>query len=116
MVATATHIASHSGRDVGRQCALSAGSVSCRPIACLAVVMFQLSRRAVGRIPGAAALVASAFVWVALLGPLAVLLAQVSPHTIRESLDQPGAWTPLWTSLEASAIAPGPMVLLRPTL
>jgi molybdate/tungstate transport system permease protein len=74
--------------------------------------MFQLSRRAVGRIPGAAALVASAFVWVALLGPLAVLLAQVSPHTIRESLDQPGAWTPLWTSLEASAIALGAMVLL----
>jgi molybdate/tungstate transport system permease protein len=66
----------------------------------------------VGRIPGAAAIVASAIVWVALLGPLVVLLTQVSPHTIRQSLDQPGALAPLWTSLEASAIALGCMVVL----
>jgi molybdate/tungstate transport system permease protein len=67
--------------------------------------MSHLSRRAVGRIPGTAAVVLSAFVWVVLLGPLAVLFTQVSPHSVRVNLDQPGALSPLWTSLEASAIA-----------
>jgi len=74
--------------------------------------MSQLSRRAVGRIPAAAAIVAAALVWVILLGPLAVLLTQVSPHSIRQSLDQPGALAPLWTSLEASSVALGCMVVL----
>lgn len=74
--------------------------------------MFELSRRAVGRIPGAAAVVASVLVWVVLLGPLVVLLTQISPHSIRENLDQPGALSPLWTSLEASSIALACMVLL----
>ncbi len=74
--------------------------------------MSGLSRRAVGRIPGMAAVLTAAFVWVVLLGPLIVLLTQVSPHTIRETLDQPGALDPLWTSLEASAIALGCMVVL----
>jgi molybdate/tungstate transport system permease protein len=67
--------------------------------------MSHMSRRAVGRIPGTAAIVTSVLVWVVLLGPLAVLLTQVSPHSIRIGLDQPGALDPLWTSLEGSAIA-----------
>jgi len=66
----------------------------------------------VGRLPGTAAVLTSAIVWVALLGPLVVLLFQVSPHTIRVNLDQPGALDPLWTSLEASAMALGFMVVL----
>ncbi len=74
--------------------------------------MSEVSRRAVSRISGTAAVVAAAAVWVILLGPLAVLLSQVSPHTIRHSLDQPGALNPLWTSLEASAVALGCMVVL----
>jgi len=74
--------------------------------------MSGLSRRVVGRIPGTAALVTSVVVWVVLLGPLIVLLTQVSPHSIRVNLDQPGALDPLWTSLEASAVALGCMVLL----
>lgn len=65
-----------------------------------------------GRIPQAAALAVSALVWVVMLGPLAVLLSQVSPHSIRVSLDRPGALDPLWTSLEASAIALAAMVVL----
>ncbi|MGA8679469.1 MAG: ABC transporter permease [Acidimicrobiales bacterium] len=74
--------------------------------------MAHLSRRVVGRLPGTAAVLTSAIVWVALLGPLVVLLFQVSPHTIRVNLDQPGALDPLWTSLEASAMALGFMVVL----
>jgi len=68
--------------------------------------------RAIGRVPTAAAVSASVLVWVVLLGPLAVLLTQVSPHQLRTTLDQPGALTPLWTSLEASAIALACMVVL----
>ncbi len=71
-----------------------------------------LGRRAVGRVPGTVAVLTSAVVWVALLGPLVVLLFQVSPHEIRVNLDQPGALDPLWTSLEASAMALGCMLLL----
>lgn len=74
--------------------------------------MSHLSRRVAGRVPATAAVVMSLFVWVVLLGPLVVLLSQVSPHSIRMSLDQPGALDPLWTSLEASAIALGCMVVL----
>jgi molybdate/tungstate transport system permease protein len=71
-----------------------------------------LSERLGGRFTGAAAAVTSAVVWVVLLGPLAVLLSQISPHQIRVSLDQPGALNPLWTSLEASAVALGTMIVL----
>lgn len=73
---------------------------------------FVLGHRLVGRIPAAAAVVSAALVWVVLLGPLAVLLSQISPHSIRHSLDQPGALSPLWTSLSASAVAIGAMVVL----
>jgi molybdate/tungstate transport system permease protein len=55
---------------------------------------------------------ASVLVWVVLLGPLGVLLTQISPHQVRVTLDQPGALGPLWTSLEASAIALACMVIL----
>ncbi len=74
--------------------------------------MSTLSRRAIGRVPGAAAVVASALVWVVLLGPLAVLVTQVSPHQIRATLSQSGALSPLWTSLGASAVALGAMIVL----
>lgn len=71
-----------------------------------------LASRTIGRIPAAAAVVASVLVWVILLGPFAVLVTQLSPSSIRQSLDQPGALAPLWTSLEASAIALSGMILL----
>jgi molybdate/tungstate transport system permease protein len=74
--------------------------------------MSDLSRRVIGRTPGWAALATSAIVWLVLLGPLVVLVSEVSPHSIRTSLDQPGALEPLWTSLEASGIALASMVLL----
>ena len=70
------------------------------------------ARRAVGRLPAVAAVVVSAAVWVVLLGPLVVLLGQVSPHSLGRTLGRPGALDPLWTSLEASAIALGAMVAL----
>ena len=75
-------------------------------------MIVQVGRHAVGRIPATAAVLTSAVVWVVLLGPLVVLLTQVSPHSIRVNLDQPGALDPLWISLEASGIALGCMVVL----
>jgi len=69
-------------------------------------------QRAIGRLPTTAAVSASVLVWVVLLGPLGVLLTQISPHQVRVTLDQPGALGPLWTSLEASAIALACMVIL----
>ena len=74
--------------------------------------MSDFSRRVVGRVPGTAAVLTSVLVWVVLLGPLVVLVSQVSPHSIRVNLDQPGALDPLWISLEASGIALGCMVVL----
>ena len=71
-----------------------------------------VGRRGVGRLAGLAAILTSAVVWVVLLGPLIILLTKISPHSIRTSLDQPGALDPLWTSLEASAIALVAMVVL----
>jgi len=72
-----------------------------------------LSRRsAAGRISAVAAVVVSGVVWVVLLGPLVVLLTHVSPHAITRDLGRPGALGPLWTSLEASAIALVAMVVL----
>ncbi len=43
--------------------------------------------------------------WLALLGPLIALLAHLSPSSIVSSLRQPGAFTPLLTSLAASLAA-----------
>lgn len=71
-----------------------------------------LNGRILGRMAGAAAIVTAGVVWVVLLGPLAVLLSQISPHQLRVSFDQPGALHPLWTSLEASAVALVAMIVL----
>lgn len=72
----------------------------------------NLGRAFTGRVPAVAAILVAAVVWVVLLGPLGVLISQVSPHSIRANLGPPGALDPLWTSLEASAIALTAMVLL----
>jgi molybdate/tungstate transport system permease protein len=55
---------------------------------------------------------ASGFVWVVLLAPVVVLLVETSPHAVRAALGPPGALDPLWTSLEASAVAMGLMMAL----
>lgn len=75
-------------------------------------MVLELGRRAVGVLPSAAAVLTSAAVWIVLLAPLVVLLFQISPHEIRTDLSRPGALNPLWTSLEASAIALGAMLVL----
>jgi molybdate/tungstate transport system permease protein len=65
-----------------------------------------------GRVPAFAAVGVSAVVWIVLLAPFAELLSQVSFHSIRQGLDQPPGLAPLWTSLEASSIALGAMIVL----
>jgi molybdate/tungstate transport system permease protein len=57
------------------------------------------------------AFLAAAIVWLALLGPLAELLARVSPHSLRATLGPAGALDPLYVSLAASGVALGAMVL-----
>ncbi len=57
------------------------------------------------------AFLTAAIVWLALLGPLAELLARVSPHSLRATLGPPGALGPLYVSLGASGVALGAMVL-----
>jgi len=52
-----------------------------------------------------AALLASAVVWLALLGPLGALVVHISPRATQEALGAPGALTPLVTSVEASLVA-----------
>ncbi|HEV8066045.1 MAG TPA: ABC transporter permease [Acidimicrobiales bacterium] len=54
----------------------------------------------------------SAFVWLVLLAPVVVLLVETSPHDVRAALGPPGALDPLWTSIEASALALALMVAL----
>jgi molybdate/tungstate transport system permease protein len=68
--------------------------------------------RVLGRVPALAAVMVAAIVWIILLAPFAELLSQVSFHTIRQSLDQPPGYSPIWTSLEASSIALGAMIVL----
>ncbi len=58
------------------------------------------------------ALAGSAFIWLALLGPLAVLVSRVSPHSLRTALGPAGALGPLYVSLSASAVALGVVVVL----
>jgi molybdate/tungstate transport system permease protein len=67
--------------------------------------------RILGRVPALAAVVVAAIVWIVLLAPFGVLLTQVPLHTIRETLNQAPGYAPLWTSLEASAIALGAMIV-----
>lgn len=69
-------------------------------------------QRLASRASSLLALGGSAFVWLVLLGPLAVLLDKVSPHTIRQTLGPPGALRPLWVSLAASGVALVCIVLL----
>ena len=59
----------------------------------------------------AAALLAAVLVWVALLGPVITLLAHLSPASFLAALRQPGALQPLLTSLLASLLAVGVIVL-----
>lgn len=68
------------------------------------------SRAGTTRWPAVAAYVVAGAVWIVLLAPMVVLVTQTPLHAIREALGPPGALDPLWTSLEASAIALGLMV------
>ena len=58
-----------------------------------------------------AAVLGALVVWVALLGPTITLLVRVSPGQLASALAQPGALQPLVTSVEASALALGVIVL-----
>lgn len=65
-----------------------------------------------GALSSVATIAAAVFVWLALLGPLGALFAHLSGGAMRSTLGAPGGLTPLWTSLSASGIALGAMVLL----
>lgn len=56
--------------------------------------------------------VGSGVVWLALLGPVVALLAHLSPATVSRALSAPGALVPLETSLAASALALGVLLVL----
>ena len=73
---------------------------------------FPSAARIVARSSTALALLGALVIWLALLGPFAVLIQHLSFSSIRAALGPPGALDPLWTSLGASAIALGAMVLL----
>ena len=73
---------------------------------------FPTAGRLVARGSTALALLGALVIWLALLGPFAVLIQHLSFHSIRAALGPPGALDPLWMSLGASAIALGAMVLL----
>ena len=66
-------------------------------------------RRPLGLRPGAVSSVlafgGALFIWLALLGPLGALFAHVSGHAMVQTLGAPAGLDPLWTSLEASALA-----------
>jgi len=72
----------------------------------------SVGARGVARASTVLALAGSAFIWLALLGPLAVLVSRVSAHSIRTSLGPAGALDPLYVSLEGSAVALAVVVLL----
>jgi molybdate/tungstate transport system permease protein len=59
-----------------------------------------------------AALVASAVIWLALLGPLWALFANLSFHDISQAFTAPGAFSPLVVSLEAGAVTLAVLVVL----
>ncbi|MGD1012255.1 MAG: ABC transporter permease [Acidimicrobiales bacterium] len=73
---------------------------------------FPTAARIVARGSTVLAIGGALVIWLALLGPFAVLLDHVSVSSIRGTLGPPGALGPLWISLGASAIALGAMVLL----
>lgn len=55
---------------------------------------------------------AAGIVWVALLGPVIALFAHLSPRAISASLSAPGSLGPLVTSVEASSVALGVLVVV----
>ena len=73
---------------------------------------FPAAGRLAARGSTALALLGAIAIWLALLGPFAVLIQHLSFHSIRAALGPPGSLDPLWVSLGASAIALGAMVLL----
>ena len=73
---------------------------------------FPTAGRVVARGSTVLALLGALVIWLALLGPFAVLIQHLSFHSIRVALGPPGALDPLWVSLGASAVALGTMVLL----
>ncbi len=77
-----------------------------------AITVVAAPARFAARASTVLALAGSAFVWLALLGPLAVLVSRVSPRSVRASLGPAGALGPLYVSLGASAIALGVVVVL----
>ncbi|MBO0715688.1 MAG: hypothetical protein J2P59_13090, partial [Acidimicrobiales bacterium] len=59
-----------------------------------------------------AALVATGVVWLALLGPLWALFANLSFHGIRQAFSAPGALSPLVVSVEAGAVTVAVLVVV----
>jgi molybdate/tungstate transport system permease protein len=68
--------------------------------------------RHVTRVVGLAGVGGAVVVWVALLGPLGALLVHLSPSAIGTSLSAPEALAPLVTSVEASAVSLGTLVVV----
>ena len=64
------------------------------------------------RVAGAVGVVGAAVVLLVLLGPLGALLAHLTPGTVRAALAGPGALQPLVTSVEASAVSLGVLVVV----
>jgi len=64
------------------------------------------------RLAGFVGLGGAVVVWLALLGPFGALLDHLSPSALGTVLSAPGALQPLVTSVEASAIALGVLVLV----
>lgn len=74
-----------------------------------------LPGRVLGRVrspSGIASVGFALFVWVVLLAPLGALAAHVSGRAVAAALSAPGALSPLFVSLEASAVALGVLLLL----
>lgn len=65
-----------------------------------------------GTISSVLAFSGALFIWLALLGPLGALFAHISGHAMAQTLGAPGGLDPLWTSLEASALALAVIVVL----
>jgi molybdate/tungstate transport system permease protein len=76
------------------------------------VVVAPAAGRSAVRVQTAAALLVSAVVWLALLGPLWALLAHLSIHEVARALSSPGALSPLVVSVEAGAASLAVLVVL----
>ena len=74
-----------------------------------------LPGRLLGRVrspSGVASIGFALVVWVVLLAPLGALAAHLSGHAVVQALTAPGALSPLLTSLEASGVALGVLLVL----